>query len=96
MEAKCTLSLKNRDKVQKGALSRGDRAINLCEMEFSIGPYIFKKSYAIDVRKRMQLFKEKEKVSYGLISTFVTTFGVADGVNREVVDSEVTAEDLFS
>ena len=76
-------------------IERGDRNINLCEMKFSVGPFTIKKSYADDVRRRIQLFKEKEKVSYGLISTFVTTFGVADGVNKEVVDSEVTAEDLF-
>ena len=76
-------------------IERGDRNINLCEMKFSVGPFAIKKSYADDVRRRIQLFKEKEKVSYGLISTFVTTFGVADGVNKEVVDSEVTAEDLF-
>ena len=42
-----------------------------------------------------QLFKEKEKTSYGLNNTFVTTFGVADGVNKDIVDSEITAEDLF-
>ena len=76
-------------------IERGDRNINLCEMKFSVGPFTIKKSYADDVRRRIQLFKEKEKVSYGLISTFVTTFGVADGINKEVVDSEVTAEDLF-
>lgn len=72
----------------------GDRNINLCEMKFSVGPFTIKKSYADDVRRRIQL--SKEKVSYGLISTFVTTFEVADGVNKEVVDSEVTAEDLFA
>ncbi|MBQ6156662.1 MAG: AAA family ATPase [Bacteroidales bacterium] len=76
-------------------IERGDRNINLCEMKFSGGPFIIKKSYAEDVRKRTQLFREKEKVSYGLFQTFVTTFGVADGVNKDIVDSEVTAEDLF-
>lgn len=40
-------------------------------------------------------FKEKEQTTYALNCTFVTTFGVADGVNKDVVDSEVTAEDLF-
>ena len=37
-----------------------------------------------------------EKTSDGLDITFVTTFGVADGVNKDVVDSEVVAEDLFN
>jgi hypothetical protein len=64
-------------------------------MKFSIGPFTIKKSYADEVRRRALLFKEKERTSFGLNNTFVTTFGVADGVNKDVVDSEVTAEDLF-
>lgn len=60
-----------------------------------IGPFTIKKSYADEVRRRALLFKEKERTSFGLNNTFVTTFGVADGVNKDVVDSEVTAEDLF-
>lgn len=77
-------------------IERGDRTINLCEMKFSVGPFAIKKSYADDVRRRAQLFKEKEKTNYGLNITFVSTFGVADGVNKDIVDSEVIAEDLFS
>ena len=76
-------------------IERGDRIINLCEMKFCIGPYTIKKPYADELRQRNQLFKEKEKTNYGLNCTFVTTFGVADGVNKDIVDSEVTAEDLF-
>ena len=30
-----------------------------------------------------------------LVNTFVTTFGVADGIHRSIVDSEVSMEDLF-
>ena len=76
-------------------IERSDRNINLCEMKFSVGPFTIKKSFADDVRRRTQLFKEKERTNYGLNNTFVTTFGVADGVNKDVVNSEVMAEDLF-
>ena len=76
-------------------IERGDRNINLCEMKFCVGPFTIKNSYAEDVRRRIQLFKEKEKTTYGLISTFVTTFGVADGIHKDVAEAEVTAEDLF-
>lgn len=76
-------------------IERGDRNINLCEMKFSIGPFNIKKSYADTVRKRIQLFQEKEKTTCGLISTFVTTFGVAEGIHKDVVDIEVVSDDLF-
>ena len=39
---------------------------------------------------------QEVKAKDGLDITFVTTFGVADGVNKDVVDSEVVAEDLFN
>jgi len=77
-------------------IERGDRTINLCEMKFCVGSYTIKKNYATEIRSRMQLFKDKEKTAYALNCTFVTTFGVAEGVNKDIVDSEVTAEDLFS
>ena len=76
-------------------IERGDRTINLCEMKYSAVPYQIKKRYAEELRERMQVFKEKEQTTYALNCTFVTTFGVADGVNKDVVDSEVKAEDLF-
>ena len=77
-------------------IERGDRTINLCEMKFCVGLYTIKKNYATEIRSRMQLFRDKEKTTYALNCTFVTTFGVAEGINKDVVDSEVTAEDLFS
>ena len=64
-------------------------------MKFSIGPYIIKPSYADDVRRRIHRFQEEESTSYKTINTFVTTFGVASGPSKEIVDAELTSEDLF-
>lgn len=76
-------------------IERADSFINLCEMKFSIGPYVIRPSYAEDVRRRIRRFAEEEKTSYKTINTFVTTFGVASGASNEIVESELTAEDLF-
>ena len=76
-------------------IERADSFINLCEMKFSIGPYVIRPSYAEDVRRRIRRFTEEEKTSYKTINTFVTTFGVASGASKEIVESELTAEDLF-
>jgi hypothetical protein len=89
-----------KDEEEKGAqidlvIERGDRCINLCEMKFSATPYTITGDYANRIRERMGLFKTKTKTACSLMNTFVTTFGVAKGVHSEVVDSEVTADDLF-
>ena len=41
------------------------------------------------------IFREKTKTRKALVSTFITTFGVANGVHKSIVDSEVTMDDLF-
>ena len=76
-------------------IERADKIINVCEMKFCSGKYTISKSYAENVRERMELFKTKEKVLMPLVCTFVTTFGVADGINAGIVDASVKAEDLF-
>lgn len=76
-------------------IDRGDRVINLCEMKFSVKPYRITDSYEEALRNRMGIFQEQTKTSKTLVHTFVTTFGVADGARRSIVNSEVTMGDLF-
>ena len=85
---------------EKGAqidllIDRADRIVNLCEMKFSVNPYVISKDYEQTLRLRMAIFKEKTNTRKSLVNTFVTTFGVADGIHRSIVDSEVLMEDLF-
>ena len=47
------------------------------------------------LRDRMGIFQEKTKTTKTLVYTFVTTFGIADGIRHSIVNSEVTMEDLF-
>ena len=39
--------------------------------------------------------REKTKSRKALVSTFITTFGVANGVHKSIGDSEVTMDGLF-
>ena len=47
------------------------------------------------LRDRMGIFQEKTKTTKTLVYTFVTTFGIADGIHHSIVNSEVTMGDLF-
>lgn len=77
-------------------IDRGDQSINLCEVKFSIGSYSITSEYEGRIRQRIQLFKEKTKTRKALISTFITTYGVANASQSNMVDKEVTSDDLFA
>lgn len=89
------------EKNEKGTqidllIDRGDRVINLCEMKFSVKPYYISGNYEKTLRGRMSIFQEKTKVNKSLVYTFVTTYGIANGMGKSIVNSEVTMEDLFA
>ena len=41
-------------------------------------------------------FPKKTKTTKSLVQTFVTTFGVANGIGKSIVNSEVMIDDLFA
>jgi len=89
------------ENAEKGAqidllIDRADRTINLCEMKFSTTPFRISDVYEQSLRARMEVFRTQVKTTKSLLNTFVTTFGVADGVHRSIVHSEVTMDDLFA
>lgn len=77
-------------------IERADRVINLCEMKFCQGQYRITDDYAMKLRNRMELFREKTHTTKTLTNTFVTTFGVANGIHSSIVDSEVDINGLFT
>ena len=77
-------------------IDRADRVINLCEMKFSVRPFPITADYESLLRNRLAIFQEKTKTTKTIVHTFVSTFGVSDGLHKSIVNSEVTMNDLFS
>ena len=84
-------------KTQKKYLviSRADKMIHLCEMKFSATPYTIKKEYAEWLSKRKQLFMEENNISRGVVLTFVTPYGLKEGLHTSLVHSSLSAKELF-
>ncbi|MDO4511410.1 MAG: ATP-binding protein, partial [Bacteroidales bacterium] len=76
-------------------IDRADRIVNLCEMKFSTTPYEITKAYAQRLRERAADFCSATKCRKGISNTFVTTYGVKQGMHSSVVTSQVTLDDLF-
>jgi len=88
-------------KEERGAqidllIDRQDRCINLCEMKFSIGDFEITKSYAEELKNKLNVFRTHTKTRKTLFLTMVTTHGVK---NRNdyvgLVQNEITMDALF-
>ena len=77
-------------------IKRADRIIHLCEMKFSKSEYRITDTYEQLMRQRMELFQSTTNTNFSLVITFVTTYGVADGLHHSLVHSEVTMDQLFN
>ena len=77
-------------------IERADRIIHLCELKFSVEPYVISAEYEQKLRNRMALFRAETKTRKSLVTTFITTFGVVQGRHSGIVHSQVTMDDLFA
>ena len=77
-------------------IDRRDQVINLCEMKFSIKSFTIDKAYAVNLRKKMSVFKETTKTSKALWLTFITTFGLTTNTySQSLVHQSLTMDVLF-
>ena len=68
---------------------------NLCEMKFCNGEYEIDAKEAERLRNRVETFRRETGMRGGIHLTFVTPFGIKRNKYRNLVQSEVTLDDLF-
>ena len=76
-------------------IDRKDGVINLCEMKFVGEEYVISEKYEKTLRDRISLFKHVTKTKKAINCTFVTTYGIKPNVHSNIVNNELTMEDLF-
>lgn len=76
-------------------IERADRIINLCEVKYSTTPYLIDKSEDLKFRMRQAVFVNQTKTRYGIIPTFITTYGLAKNAYSSNVLAQITMDDLF-
>jgi len=77
-------------------IDRADLSINLVEIKFSEGPFTITKSYAQELRRKVQVFKEVTGTKKNVFLTFLTTQGLTENAYaKEIVDAEITTDCLF-
>jgi hypothetical protein len=59
-------------------IDRNDRIINLCEMKFSTQVFSISKSYAEQLKNKLDVFESETKTKKTIFLTMITTFGLTD------------------
>lgn len=76
-------------------VKRADKIVHLIEMKFSERPFVITKEYEEHLQQRKNLFMELTNLKRGAVHTFITPFGLKNGIHTTFVHSQLTAKDLF-
>lgn len=76
-------------------IDRSDKNIDLCEMKYSDQEYELRKDYVEYLKERRELFREITGTKKTLRLTMIASSGVKQGMYSSVLQSRLSAEDLF-
>jgi hypothetical protein len=95
----CSWNTRGTDK-QRGAqidlvMQRADGFTDICEMKHSASTFTIDKDYAKDLQNKLDAYQELSKDNRTLHLVMVTTYGVAHNCYYNMVQKEITMDDLF-
>ena len=76
-------------------LERRDRVINLCEIKYSINPYVIDRETDLSLRNKADVFRRSTQCNKTIQITMITTFGLQPNRYSQFINSQVVLEDLF-
>ena len=76
-------------------INRNDQVVSLCEMKFSDTAFSFTKKQALELRTKRSVFIEETGTRKAVHIALITPFGIKRSDYSDIVQSIVTAEDLF-
>lgn len=95
-----SLNIKDTNNTGHGAqidmiIDRNDNTINLCEMKFSNKAFTIDKDYQRNLLNKVDSLQEYTNHKKTIILTMITTEGIEHNSYWNIVQKEVTADDLF-
>ena len=78
-------------------LDRQDRCINICEMKFSGDEFVIDKTYAMELDRKVNVFRTETGTKKTLFLTMITTYGAKRNEHYlGRIQTEVLMDDLFA
>ena len=96
-----TVSSWRSKKTEQGAqidliIDRRDNIINLCEIKFSINPFIVTNKYAGELKNKIGVFETETQTRKTVFLTMITTYGVKQNIySTGLFQNEMKMDDLF-
>ena len=76
-------------------MQRADGFTDICEMKHSANAFTIDKDYAANLQNKLEAYQELSKDKRTLHLVMVTTNGVAHNSYYNMIQNEVTLDDLF-
>lgn len=76
-------------------IDRADNVVNVCEMKYARGLYVFDRKTREDLDNKIEAFRTVTKTRKSIHLTLVTANGLARTEHAHAVQSEATLDDLF-
>ncbi|WP_089814572.1 AAA family ATPase [Chitinophaga sp. YR627] len=77
-------------------LDRNDFCVSICEMKFSASEFSIDKSYAEELKNKLDIFQQKTKTKKALFLVMITTFGTKQNMYKPgLVQNDIMLEELF-
>ncbi|MEM6395648.1 MAG: ATP-binding protein [Bacteroidota bacterium] len=78
-------------------MDRADRVINLWEIKFSAGQYTIDKAYSVNLRNKIESYKDSLRPRKSVFLSMLTTFGIKENqYSNSLVEVSLTMDDLFN
>lgn len=77
-------------------IERADRIVNICEVKYSGDEYVLDKEEFERLCKRKNSFTQETGIRHTPWLTMITTEGMARGKYTEMIQSQITLDDLFT
>ncbi len=77
-------------------IDRKDQVINLCEMKFSIHPFVINKKIAENLANKIDAFRKDSKTKKAIFLTLITTYSISSNKYSYLPQNQITLDELFS
>lgn len=76
-------------------IDRKDQVVHLCEMKFSLAPFVITRAYSENLRRKISAFQTATGTKKAIFLTLVSTYGLAPGPYADMVQNDIRMEALF-
>ncbi len=77
-------------------IDRGDNAVTLCEIKYTMKPFVVDKSFAKNIMQKTDVFQVQTKIKKQVFTALISASGVAKSAwTDEIIQKIVTLDDLF-